>query len=159
MRILKLLGVLLLIGVIGNIAISIFGSDVDAEPKLDAATDKTPEKIEKSDLDAANAEVIQKAQKEHELRSITTPMTINAYPQLYKDWGTDRMNQINELLYPIAYEASLKSDCGNVEYIGLSNTKGVSENDPTFFVECSSGARYWLSESEYRSGKTLTKGS
>lgn len=157
MRILRLLGVLLLIGVIGNIAISIFGSDVETELKLETEANNTPEQIESKNLDAANAEVIQKAQKEHELRSITTPMTISAYPKFFDNWGADRMSQINELLYPIALEASLKSDCSTVDYIGLSSTKGVSENNPNFFVECSSGARYWISENDYRSGGTLTK--
>lgn len=131
--------------------LSACGSDTDTQIK------NVPESSSVAISDTTQAQIdsdkiLAEAQKEYEIRQMTTPMTKDQYPKTYAAWGDEWMTLINDALPKAALLVDSQPACVNVVYAGLSEDLSIVRQTPVFFVDCDSHLRYFVSADDVANG-------
>lgn len=76
------------------------------------------------------------------------PLDKKNYPNLYKKWGKEGFQKINNLLEPAANHLVQNSSCDTLDLLDVSDTRSIPKQKIVFFADCANGQRYYVSEDE-----------
>lgn len=78
------------------------------------------------------------------------PITEASYPRLYAAWGGSAVKKINDLMLPAAEKVAASNECARVELVEISQQRSTPGKEIVFFVDCSGGRRFYVSETELK---------
>lgn len=120
--------------------------EVQAKKAIDAKQIEVEEEIKKKEhIEKEKADKI----KEQDLSKVIYPYTKEEYPKLYAQWGERWVSDINLMLPKAAEKIRKESKCDNVEIVEISTTKSTPKQEAVFFVDCSNGERFYISQNDF----------
>lgn len=78
------------------------------------------------------------------------PIKQGQYPKTFAKWGANGVSKINSLLKPAALHAAKSPTCDQVDMVELSDNRSVPPNQIVFFVDCTNGQRFYVSEQDIK---------
>lgn len=122
--------------------------EVQAKKAIDAkqvVVGREQEIKKKEQIEKEKAEKV----KEQDLSKVIYPYTKEEYPKLYAQWGEEWISDINLMLPKAAEKISKESKCDNVEIVEISTTKSKPKQEAVFFIDCSNGERFYVSQNDF----------
>lgn len=156
MKMLKILGVLMLIGMVASVMLGGRNSSTQnngtiTTPVANAENTKL-EADRKRDIE--NGKAILESKRKEAIYKASTPFKQDSYPRMYEKYGKATMDKVNSKLTDVAWNVAENPACDQVDAMGVSD-KSNSVN-PIIFTDCLNGKRFMTSLVEIEQGKKPT---
>lgn len=79
---------------------------------------------------------------------VSYEITESGYPETYSKWGKEWIDEINRMM-PLAVErVASNPKCNSPEIADLSGNRSTPKKEAVFYVDCSNGERFYISQNE-----------
>lgn len=156
MKMLKILGVLMLIGMVASVLLGGKRSNTQNNETITTPVANAENAKLESDRqrDIKNGNAILESRRKEAIYNASKPFEENAYPRMYSKYGKDMMAKVNTMLPKVAESIAGQPDCDQIGYIGISDESNTV--NPIFYADCENGKRFKTSVIEIEQGKAPT---